>query len=232
MVQITAGSLHLTMTLRLLLVSMSLMVSYGFSSPSARYRPVLMRPSLVTRHMIFSTQSKTDRDQIVQQLLALSRRIGPVGSLATVQDQQALEQLAMTLEPLSDKNPTKRPLRGMHNLLYSAAPGGSSGRLAGPFYGKVTQDFVDDETFINAVQFGPLQISLRATRSVKTARRNMVKFCETTVRLFGQTIVQKELGGGGVWDYIFIGEVTDEDGTSKLIRVMKTPSLFVLEQNL
>lgn len=222
----------MTMTLRLLLVVSSLIVSYGFSSSSV----VLSRPSsLVTRDMtmIFGTTTTPDRDPIVQQFLAMSRRIGPVGSLASIQDQQALEQLAMKLEPLSDKDPTSRPLRGIHHCLYSAAPGGSSGRLVGPFYGKVTQDFlVDGETFINAVQFGPLQISLKATKSVKTTRRNMVKFRETTVRLFGQTIVQKELKGGGVWDYIFIGEVTDVDGTSKLIRVMKTPSLFVLEQNL
>ena len=35
-----------------------------------------------------------------------------------------------------------------------------------------------------------------------------------------------------VWKVKFVGEVLDEDGNKKLVRIMETPSLFVLEQDL
>lgn len=225
----------LEMTIRFILCSALILMatcSCAFHSPLAGQKSSAMNQSFTPSKIFRSFPSKTDRDELVQEVLAMSRKIGPVGSFASKEDQNKLEELAKTLESLSDKNPTQRPLRGIHAMVYSAAPGGSSGRLVGPFYGRVTQEFVNDETFINAVQFGPLEISLRATRAAKSGRRNSVKFLESTVRLFGQTLVQKEISGGGVWDYIFIGEVTDKDGSSKLIRIMKTPSLFVLEQPL
>lgn len=217
-------------SLRWILVSLSVVVTLGF--PTISLDP-LQRSSFLVRHMtVRITDSKTDRDSMVQEVLALSRTIGPVGVYASVQEQQSLEQLALLLTPFSDTNPTQRQLRGKHSLVYSAAPGGSSGRLAGPLYGTVTQEFIDDESFINAVQFGPLEISLRATKTAPSNQKNLVQFRQTTVRLFGQTIFEKDMRGGGVWDYLFLGEITDTDGTVKLVRVMKAPSLFVLEQPL
>ena len=219
------------LSLRWILVSLSIVVVCGF--PISTRGPLQRSSLLVVRNMIFSrTNSKVDRNTLVQEVLALSRTIGPVGVFASVQDQQSLEQLALSLKPFSDKNPTQRQLRGRHSLVYSAAPGGSSGRLAGPLYGTVTQEFIDDDSFINSVQFGPLEISLRATKTSPSNQKNLVQFRQTTVRLFGQTVLQKDIRGGGVWDYLFIGEITDTDGTIKLVRVMKAPSLFVLEQPL
>ena len=219
------------LSLRWILVSLSIVVVCGF--PISTRGPLQRSSLLVVRNMIFSrTNSKVDRNTLVQEVLALSRTIGPVGVFASVQDQQSLEQLALSLKPFSDKNPTQRQLRGRHSLVYSAAPGGSSGRLAGPLYGTVTQEFIDDDSFINSVQFGPLEISLRATKTSPSNQKNLVQFRQTTVRLFGQTVLQKDIRGGGVWDYLFIGEITDTDGTVKLVRVMKAPSLFVLEQPL
>jgi hypothetical protein len=219
------------LSLRWILVSLSIVVVCGF--PISIRGPLQRSSLLVVRNMIFSrTNSKVDRNTLVQEVLALSRTIGPVGVFASVQDQQSLEQLALSLKPFSDKNPTQRQLRGRHSLVYSAAPGGSSGRLAGPLYGTVTQEFIDDDSFINSVQFGPLEISLRATKTSPSNQKNLVQFRQTTVRLFGQIVLQKDIRGGGVWDYLFIGEITDTDGTVKLVRVMKAPSLFVLEQPL
>ena len=224
-------SLAAMLSIRWILVSLTFVITFGF--PACPRGP-LQRSSLLVRHMIFSrTNSKTDRDTLVQEVLALSRTIGPIGIFASVRDQQSLEQLALSLKPFSDKNPTQRQLRGKYSLLYSAAPGRSSGRLAGPFYGAVTQEFIDNDSFINAVQFGPLKISLRATRTATSHQKKLgFNFRQTTVQLFGQTVLQKDIGGGGVWDYLFIGEITDTDGIVKLVRVMKAPSLFILEQPL
>lgn len=142
-----------------------------------------------------------------------------------------MEVLAKKLIDVSDAKPARRKLKGVHTLCYSAAPGASSGRLVGPFYGKVKQTFLEDgNTFINSVEWGPFKISLRANCKTKDDTTNIVTFQETSVQLFGQTLLKKELKGGGSWNYLFMGEVQDTDGTCKLVRVMETPSLFVIEQ--
>jgi hypothetical protein len=39
-----------------------------------------------------------------------------------------------------------------------------------------------------------------------------------------------EAKGAGVWDYIFSGHVINDGGEKMLLRVMKTPSTFVIVQ--
>ena len=173
-------------------------------------------------------------DLLVEELLRYARKVGPVGSLATERERERVKELARTLTSQNGiDNPAKFPLRGTHDLVYSAAPGGSSGRLFGPVYGKVTQEFLeDDKTFINAVQIGPIEISLQAEKSVKNNKTNVVKFRKSIIKVFGKTIVEKEIAGGGVWQYLFMGTVLDEKGRKTLLRVMETPSLFIIEQPL
>jgi hypothetical protein len=118
-------------------------------------------------------------------------------------------------------------------LVYSAAPGASSGRIFGNVIGRVSQLFEDDEIFYNRVDFGPFQIALRAKRQVINDRTIKVTFLETSINLFGQTLSKKDAGGGGgVWKVKYVGTVKDDDGNEKLVRIMETPSLFVLEQDL
>ena len=102
----------------------------------------------------------------------------------------------------------------------------------GPFNGKVTQEFVDETTFVNAVKLGPLTIALTASRDIKNDTTIAVKFITTRVYLFGNQIAEKDVGGGGVWKMLFAGIVRDTDGTEKLVRILETPSLFVIEQTL
>ncbi|CAB9500402.1 expressed unknown protein [Seminavis robusta] len=174
----------------------------------------------------------TEVDSAVEDLLSFARKVGPVGSLATEEEQTKVVELATKLaEKRGISAPAKASLRGIHDLVYSAAPGGSSGRLFGPVYGKVTQDFLEDDvTFINAVKIGPVEISLQAEKIVKNDTTNIVKFKKSQVKAFGKTVVEKDINGGGVWKYLFMGEVQDADGNKKLLRVMETPSLFVIEQ--
>jgi hypothetical protein len=181
---------------------------------------------------------KIDRNEKVLELLSLAKQVGQVGSMATEEERSSMKNLAKALEKTSDPKPARYPLEGSssgntHNLIYSAAPGGSSGKL-GPFVGKVTQVFEDDEIFYNRVQLGPLMISLKAKREIKSDTAIKVTFWQTTISVFGQKLVQKELPGtsGGVWKVKFVGKIKDANGDEKLIRVMETPSLFVLEQAL
>ena len=176
--------------------------------------------------------TKEERDARILAFVEKARSLGPVGVFCTEEQQEELLQEARALAPLSDPFPAKKPLFGFHDLVYSAAPGGSSGKI-GPFAGKVRQEFTDDATFFNSVQLGPLQIALRAERTILDKKRIRVTFRETTVSLLGNPLSSKEItNSGGVWNYIFAGEITQEDGRRKLIRVMETPSLFIIEQDL
>lgn len=173
------------------------------------------------------------RDEKVIDLVERARSLGPIGMDCTEEEREEVLKLGKELARLSDKKPSRVPLSGLHKLVYSSAPGGSSGKI-GPFTGKVTQEFVDDVTFYNAVELGPLRISLRAEREIKSDTAIKVTFRETTVTLFGQKVTSKTIeNAGGVWKYLFAGEVMSPDGKErKLVRIMKTPSLFIIEQAL
>jgi hypothetical protein len=180
-----------------------------------------------------SSELAVQRNAKIYQILDTARAIGQVGCLASEEDQRLIEKLTADAIPLSEsRQPAKYPLTGVHRLVYSAAKGASSGRVFGNVVGKVTQLFEDDEIFYNRVNFGPLQISLRARRKVMNDTTIKVSFLETSFNLFGKTISKKEVGGGGVWKVKFVGIVRSADGTGKLVRIMDTPSLFILVQDL
>jgi hypothetical protein len=182
----------------------------------------------------------------VRELLHAAKEVGQVGSLASEEDQERMITLAQALMTAAGNvtdsaqpSPAllaRYPLAGEHTLLYSAAPGGSSGRLFGNVVGKVTQFFESEQIFYNRVDLGPVRISLQATREVKNDKVIKVTFLETTVSVLGKTLVRKPLSGGGVWKVKFVGIIPndqdDKGGKGRLIRVMETPSLFVLEQRL
>jgi len=113
------------------------------------------------------------------------------------------------------------PLSGAWDLLYCTAPGGSNGKV-GPFVGQVTQRFVDDTRFVNEVElFGALKIGLEAEREIIDDRNIQVAFKELAFFAFGREVFRKEAKGKGVWEQIYV----DEE-----LRVMSTPSLFVLRK--
>jgi hypothetical protein len=184
---------------------------------------------LSSKQIISSVQ---DRNFKIQELLTEATKVGQVGSIASEEERARMISLAEALVQDSDPHPARYPLQGVHTLVYSAAPGGSSGQLFGNVIGKVSQLFEDEDIFYNRVQLGPLLISLKARREVKNDTSIKVTFLETTVSLFGKALVQKELKGGGVWRCLFVGKMQDANGKEKLVRVMETPSLFVIEQTL
>ena len=117
-------------------------------------------------------------------------------------------------------------MRGKHNLLYSMAKGGSNGKL-GPFVGTVQQEFIDDKKFINSVSLGPLKIKLQAVREILTDQSVRVKFEKTSVSLFRNRLVDKETKGQGVWKMRYFNE---DPNVGRRIRIMDTPSLFIIEE--
>ena len=81
--------------------------------------------------------------------------------------QEAISSAIAKLEPYCAEAPARIPLDGVYELLYCSAKGGSNGKV-GPFVGSVTQSFIDDIKFINAVSFfgGAVKLSLFAERKI------------------------------------------------------------------
>ena len=138
------------------------------------------------------------------------------GVRATPRETSTVEAIVQELE-----NRREEPFpvfTGTWDLLFSTSPGSSSGKL-GPFVGAVTQEFLDETDFVNAVELGPLRVALRAQRKPIKDTSYRVTFKEMSFALFGQELMSKSITGGGVWKVRYV----DSD-----LRIMDTPSLFVL----
>jgi len=148
----------------------------------------------------------------------------PKNGVGTSEDlKDDIENAAKALEPSCQGQPARAKLEGVWDLLYCTAPGGSNGKV-GPFVGDVTQVFVDDERFKNEVEvFGILKLSLEAQRKIMDDYKIKVTFKQLAVSIFGTEVFRKDLKGAGVWKQRYV----DED-----LRVMDTPSLFVLRRRL
>jgi len=153
----------------------------------------------------------SERNAKISRVLDTAGAVGQVGSLASEEDQLLMVEVAKDAIPLSESKPARIPLSGEHRLLYSAAPGASSGRVFGNVVGTVSQFFEDDEIFYNRVNFGPLQIALQAKREIMNDSTIKVSFLETSFNLFGKTLKKGQAGGGG-------GEYTHRRPSLRLAR--------------
>lgn len=162
-------------------------------------------------------------------LLEVASAAGPVGVDASPEDQAKVEELASALKGTGSEAAQARvPLAGEYELVYSASKGGSNGKV-GPFVGKVTQIIRDESSFINQVVLwgGALTVQLHARRQVLDDERIRVDFVETVFQLFGREVSRRPTAGSGVWEQLYVQSAAD--GTAAL-RVMRTPSLFILRQ--
>ena len=147
------------------------------------------------------------------------------------------------LENLSTKEMgmTSIPLEGEHRLIYIDSE--RTPQYVGPFKGTTTQYFLNEKEFQNRLTLGPIQIALTALRKSMDEDRIKVTFQSFGVKIFGKEVVKKELKQQGVWKMVFVGEV-DKEGESvgaevtngekkkMLLRVMRTPSLYILAKDL
>lgn len=202
------------------------------ANPSSRCHGgtgISLRSTLQT-DITSETETDSELNDLAARLLNTCADYGQIGSKLTEDQRATIDDLASSLTPFSDPAPAQIDLTGTHELIYSASPGGSSGAV-GPLVGKVSQTFLDEERFINRVEFfgGMLKIELHAERKVLDESRIRVKFKETAFSLFGNEVKRGEVKGSGVWDYTFSGSVL-VDGERMRLRVMNTPSTFVIVQ--
>lgn len=179
-------------------------------------------------------EENTKKNELASILLNTCAEYGQIGAKLTEKQRAVIDNLALSLAPYSDSAPAqfdKEHLRGRHELIYSASQGASSGAI-GPLVGTVSQSFLDEVRYINRVELfgGLVKIELNAQRELLSDNKVRVKFEETTFYLFGMEVKRGEAKGAGVWDYIFSGHVTIDGSEKMLLRVMKTPSTFVIVQ--
>jgi len=208
----------------------------GFSfSGELQPRSLPLQASLLENLPFISKPASFEKEkkQAVQNLLDFAAEIGQVGSIASEADQVKIQELADACVPYSDGKPARVPLTGTHKLVYSASKGPSSGRLFG-LTGKVVQTFVNEVKSYNQVSFGDfIDISLELEREVKSDSVIKVSFIETSFKILGKVVRQSPTNGGGAWKVKFVGKIEDEaTGNQSLVRIMDTPSLFVLQSPL
>tara|TARA_B100000459_G_scaffold106031_1_gene61273 strand:- start:76 stop:693 length:618 start_codon:yes stop_codon:yes gene_type:complete len=154
---------------------------------------------------------------------------GPVGIDASEEQQSSIESLASALAGTAEDAAQARvPLKGTYDLMYSMAKGGSNGKV-GPLTGKVSQIVVDEKNFINQVSLfgGAVVVQLNAQREVIDDNKIKVEFVETVFKIFGKEVKRQPTKGKGVWEQVYVER--GQDGSAAL-RVMRTPSLFILRQ--
>ena len=161
-------------------------------------------------------------------LAAIDAAGTPVGIKASEEAQEAVSAAAEALRGTGAAAPARVPISGTYELLWSMAKGGSNGKV-GPFVGAVTQVVVDDENFINQVSLfgGAVVVQLYAKREIIGDNQIRVSFVETVFNVFGKEVKRQPTTGQGVWKQLYVEKA--EDGSAAL-RVMRTPSLFVLRQ--
>lgn len=185
-----------------------------------------------------SSSSVRDSDEPIRQLLESARQWGPLGFLAPESEQKRLLQLSRAMVSFSEPHPANVSLAGKtFDLIYSDHPGRPSGRLFGRVHGKVTQSFLTNGDYVNSVTLGPLTTTITAHKTTldDDSWTNEVTFYQAAVKLFGKTLVTKkiDLGKSGTWKYLCLCRIQDQDGDgrrSKIIRIMETPRLFILEE--
>lgn len=197
--------------------------------------------SMATTSTTSSLETRLQRNEIIKSLLKETQGETDGTKLPDSQ-REIINSLVKSLEEITSVDTsldmTSTSLEGEHRLIYIDSE--RTPQYIGPFKGTTTQYFVNEEEFQNRLTLGPVRIALTALRKRMDEYRMKVKFQSFGVSVFGIDVVNKPLKQQGVWKMVFVGEVdVDLDGDSTqsdkkrtLLRVMRTPSLYILATDL
>jgi hypothetical protein len=213
-----------------------------FIAVSAFPLSALFQVRNVGRSGLFSqVGSQTEVSPLLTTLLEKISQAGTTdGTKIPSSQQESILDLAKKLgeeqeELLKGKTPpvepTSVPLKGLHPLIYCDSK--TLNQSVGPIPLKIQQNFIDSKRFQNVATApgGWLQFTLSADREVMKQSRVKVSFRELNISLFGLDVVKKELKQQGIWKFLYCGEGI-VDGRRMLVRVMLTPGLYILTQEL
>lgn len=214
------------------------------SNSNSNSTPLLSKALNSSTVRVEASLTTSDSSELIQSLLELTRHETDGTRLPTSQ-RESINDIVKRLEDLSGAccddgvivDYTSIPLEGEHRTVYIDSE--RTPQYVGPFKGTTTQYFTDGEMFQNRLTLGPFEIALSAKRVTMDESRLKIKFTSTGVNFFGKEMVKKELKGQGVWKMVFVGEVNDHTriddggkGKKILLRVMRTPSLYILAKDL
>ena len=176
-----------------------------------------------------SSSSGSVELEAVLKLVEEARRMGPVANGCSDEEKtNILQQARSLLDGSYSTPPAHVNLTGVHERLYSTSPGKKRGRIQ--------QRFLNATYLENTVGFGPFQAVATATVTPINDTTSNIEFHNLSYRLCGFNFPwgQKSFNGyKGTWKFLYVGVIIDPiDGKRKLLRVMETPSLFMLLQDL
>lgn len=180
-------------------------------------------------------QQQQQQEDLIQSLVQQISEAGTDGTKATEEVRKSIIDTVDQIQEINcDTNMTSVPLMGEHVLLYTDTP--NTPQYIGPFKGKTTQRFLNESTFQNVLSLGPLSLAINADRKVMDGSRIKLLFKGLDITLFGKNVVEKEMDAKGVWKIVYCGEalIPNNKGLDRrvLLRVMKTPNLYILAKDL
>ena len=179
----------------------------------------------------------SEQTALLKSILELTRKESD-GTKLPPDQRETINSLVESLEKMTSQDEsldmTSTPLEEEHRLIYIDSK--QTPQYIGPFKGMTTQYFINEQEFQNRLSVGPIQVALTSLTEHMDAYRMKVKFKSFVFKVFGNEVVKKELKQQGVWKMVFVGEVVDdsENGNRKkiLLRIMRTPSLYILVKEL
>jgi hypothetical protein len=185
-----------------------------------------------------SVSFEEERNRRATQLLLGCQAVGTqVGMDTTEANREFLRDLAKDMIPFTDEKPASVPLEGVYDLIYSDAESGFPAGKVGPFVGKVTQIFHNETVYENVIEVGSVRASVFANRKVLNDTNIEVSFYKRHVEMFGLPVADAVFDSTGSWGQLFVG-VANIDGKDDkkrrrvMLRVMQTPNLFILTQDI
>lgn len=172
-------------------------------------------PSIVTN--IFSkygiNSNANNSKKREQEIIDLKTRIRTLSSNSnngiSIVDTKKTEilKLVTNLEKkcMESKLTSSRLIDGDWNLLFTTNTGSSAGKL-GPFVGRVSQKIsLNEKKYYNNVNLnGIFEGSLLATWDNVDSKKWNVKFKQIEFKLFGLSVLKKELTAEGIWRMSYI----------------------------
>lgn len=197
----------------IILVSFESVISNAFVYTQS-YRSCMSLPA-ATLFDFFQKKKSVDgqRLQLIKDEINLLAKGTSNGITASDEIRSSISNLVKELE---SANPTPKlsssdKVDGAWKLIYTSNQGSSAGKL-GPFVGEVEQMISlkgnDSPYYVNFVRLGGgiVEGALTATWEVISNDKWQVNFESVEFKIFGATLVQKQLSAVGIWRLTFLDD--------------------------
>lgn len=170
----------------------------------------------------------SNKEETTKRLLSVLASSSQSGAKTNERKRLLITFLSDQMSLFSDPKPACIPLNGSYPLIYGDSKNPSTGNI-GPFMLNVVQTFGDSKTYVNNIFISFFKIEAHAEKQVLDDFTILVTYKEIILKLFDIIIFRRRVDYEGKWKQVFVG-VVNEGNSKKILRIMKTPDLFILEQ--